>query len=602
MCLTPLKIVNPTRRFVKGLSRVHLHVGCGHCKECLKRKEDDMFVRAFFEYKRCVESGGEVWFPTLTYNDDHLPMYHDEAHDFHCQIINVNYLKKFRDHFRMNLARFGYPIDNIRFEFVTEYGTDLGRLHHHVLIFMPYKVPQHIMVDSIERAWSYRLEPVKVPYTITKGPRKGEIIQKYLRTPDLKDANGKVIKRGRIVKMKVPKFGYTMWSKEWPKTLQNCKAIQYVQKYLHKPSEWLEKYHIPEYEQTLKDEVAFWEKYRSDSVCLGAVEREKVLKYLQDTGTFYKYKAKCEEYGLTYHKDKDDAIHYYYNDSLRPKLDGILIQARVDEAVAKLKEWRSHCRFHLQSTFFGYNGIDECYPDVDSLKDGRINLSDHGSDNFDLKCNFVYNMPMYYYRHIFQHKDEHGLYVKNDIYDEVTKARFSESQKRQVDSLQPYFQTPEGLAAHLPNISRESAFSIFDYIRKVMDGRSVDELVLYQTVYQGLCCPIDDHWIDYWRNHPVEYLIEQSHTEFRRPEPDPERYRDKGRAHCQDNDLEWGDLEWFEGFDSVLELIMDCEYNLGEQVDSAWRLKMKREAELAKFLPKKRVRMSNNKFFVYGKK
>lgn len=594
MCLTPIKIVNPTRRFVKGLSRVHLYVGCGHCKECLKRKEDDMFVRAYFEYKRCIESGGEVWFPTLTYNDDHLPWYVDDEHNFKCVIVDTKYLKKFRDHFRMNLARAGYPIDNIRFEFATEYGTEKGRLHHHCLIFMPYKVTQRVMIDCLERAWAYRLDPVKEEHVISKGPRKGQTVLRYVRTKD-----------GRIVKQKVPKYGFIMWSNEWPKTLQNCKAIQYVQKYIHKPSEWLDEYHIPEYEQALKDEISYWESYVPSGGSLSTSEREKHLNWLQEKGIFFRYQALCEKYGLTCYRASDNYIRYYINTSVNPKIDGVFIRARLDAAVAKLKEWRSRCRFHLQSTYFGFNGIDECYPDVDSLKDGRINLRDHNSDNFEFGGNFLYNMPQYYFRHIFLEKEQRApddvLYHKNSVYDDVTRARFADSQKRQVDALQPYFQSVSYLSAHLPHLTQDQVSSIFSMIRDLMNGRSVEQLVLYQTCFQGLCCPDDPKWCDYWYSHPLDYLLEQAHTELY-VDPHPLRFRDKTRAHCQDNDTEWGDLVPFLDFDTVLDIIMDCEYGLGEKVNAAWKAEVKQQQELARFLPKKRKNMSNNKFFTYVKK
>lgn len=563
-----------------------------------------MFVRAYFEYKRCIESGGQVWFPTLTYNDEHLPWYVDEYHNFKCVIVDTSYLKRFRDHFRMLISRAGFPIDNIRFEFVTEYGSDKGRLHHHVLIFMPYKVPERVMIDCIERAWSYRLEPVKFAHTITKGPRKGQTIYKYARTDD-----------GRIIKQKVPKYGYTMWSNKWPKTLQNCKAIQYVQKYIHKPSAWLDEYGIPEYEAKLKADIAYWEQYNTPTPCMSDTIRQNALNYLQDTGIFYKFKALCEKYGVKYEKAPDNAKRYYNVVSSTPSFDRVLIQARIDAAVAKLKEWRSRCRFHLQSLYFGLNGISECYPDVDSLKDGRINLHDHGCNNFELDSNFVYNMPQYYFRHIFLRKekrtrydecqvkevDDGVLYPKNELYNDVVRARFQDSQKHQIDALQPYFQSAAYLSAHCPNLTPERASSVFESIRFLMRGRSVSDLVLYQTCFQGLCCPVDEKWQHYWLSHPVDYLIEQAHVE-NWTDPTPLRFRDKSRSRCQDDDLLWSDLDCFADFDTVLDMIMDCEYGLGSQIDVAWKEQVKREQETARFLPKSRCNMSNNKFFKYGKK
>ena len=60
MCLHPIRIGNPTRRFVRGLSRPLLTVPCGHCKECISKQQDDWFVRSVFESKRVQSKGGAV--------------------------------------------------------------------------------------------------------------------------------------------------------------------------------------------------------------------------------------------------------------------------------------------------------------------------------------------------------------------------------------------------------------------------------------------------------------------------------------------------------------------------------------------------------------
>jgi hypothetical protein len=57
MCLTPLTIGNPSRRFVRGPL---LTVPCGHCKECVERQQDDGFIRSVYESKRVLAKGGAV--------------------------------------------------------------------------------------------------------------------------------------------------------------------------------------------------------------------------------------------------------------------------------------------------------------------------------------------------------------------------------------------------------------------------------------------------------------------------------------------------------------------------------------------------------------
>lgn len=60
MCLTPLTIGNPSRRFVRGLSKPLLTVPCRHCKECVERQQDDWFIRSVYESKRVLAKGGAV--------------------------------------------------------------------------------------------------------------------------------------------------------------------------------------------------------------------------------------------------------------------------------------------------------------------------------------------------------------------------------------------------------------------------------------------------------------------------------------------------------------------------------------------------------------
>lgn len=206
MCLTPIEIGNPTRRFVRGLSKPRLTVPCGHCKECVQKQQDDWFIRSVFETKRVQSKGGAVWFPTLTYNNDYLPWWYDQKHDFSCPCFNTDHIISFRNKLRVYLKREGYDCagDNtIRYMICCEYGSKRGRSHLHCLLYVPFDIPSRIMHKCLRKAWIY---------------------------------------------------GFVMWSKKGMKAL-GLQAAQYCMKYISKEMSWYKQYNIDDYLFTLHNDI-----------------------------------------------------------------------------------------------------------------------------------------------------------------------------------------------------------------------------------------------------------------------------------------------------------------------------------------------------------
>lgn len=655
MCVSPLRIWNPTRRFVSGASPLMHSVSCRCCADCESAEQDAWFVRAQMEYVRCRRSGGQVWFVTLTYNDDHLPMWHDEQHDFHCQCVDPDLIRHLFAHVRTLLKRLGYDSKSIRYEVVTEYGGEFGRLHHHLLLFVPFSVPEWQMVDVLDRAWAYVPVPIMVDRVITRGKRKGVIVQEQLK--DKLDAAGSVVsryndalailmekygsyevaKRALYVRHgkrlsyyfeKRPKNGFVMWSDDG-KTIQGASGIRYVQKYITKPQEWIKTYGTIEYEARLKDDIYYWSK------CLRSFKqlfRRNVLSVarqrVRDIGEFWRVDP---QFAHAYpNLQKEIPL------SVDPEK---YISARLDAACQLLRDWRRCKPKHFQSTFFGVDAVDYFKnPDgswnIDALVDGRINLGDtekYGLFKFvDSKHpNFLYNMPTYIFNKIFMTKDEYELFVKNDLYDQVFERRFAESQSRQVLQYSPYFQTPSALMAHLAplGLSEPVVSSLWSKIRAYMRGRSVDDLVLYENVYQGrdyedgmnfiyneIVAPANfraPHYdglsgIELLRAVALPFLHSQHHPEvFVEPSPKRMKMRSRRRkdafgnpdfSFCFDFSPE------FYGFDDVLVIIHDYEKRLGVLSDAAKRLKQERTAQIMKHAKHSR-KMSNNSKFIrdYGK-
>lgn len=149
MCLNPIRVKNPSRRFQDGLSKTFLEVPCGHCAECQKNAEDDWFVRSFFEWRKIKLSGhGAVWFLLLTYDEDHLPWYEDEELGFRIPCFNPKHIKAFRDSVRTYLTRDGYDASGIKFGIYAEYGKNTGRPHFHCQIYVPFDLPNEYVLGK----------------------------------------------------------------------------------------------------------------------------------------------------------------------------------------------------------------------------------------------------------------------------------------------------------------------------------------------------------------------------------------------------------------------------------------------------------------------
>lgn len=206
MCVTPITIGNPTRRFVRGLSKPLLTVPCGHCKECVQKQQDDWFIRSVFESKRVQSKGGAVWFPTLTYNNEHLPWWIDEKHNFSCPCFDTDHIISFRNKLRVYLNREGFSCsgeNTIRYMICCEYGGKRGRSHLHCLLYVPFDIPSRIMYKCLRKAWIY---------------------------------------------------GFVMWSMKGMKA-QGLQAAAYCMKYIAKEMSWYKDYNIDKYLALLHDEV-----------------------------------------------------------------------------------------------------------------------------------------------------------------------------------------------------------------------------------------------------------------------------------------------------------------------------------------------------------
>lgn len=198
MCTHPIHIINRSRRFRPGIDKPVLTVPCGKCEECQSRKMDDWFIRATAEYKRVTKSGGFVWFPTLTYDNDNLPVWSDPDAHFIAPVFDKSHFVGFRNKLRVYLKRAGFDFtgDNtIRYLYVTEYGGQYGRPHIHCCLFVPKFVNFGFFKRLVNKAWIYGMV-------------------RYSPTGDY---------------------------------IKSVKGLRYCMKYMHKDLMYYEKYHIDDY-------------------------------------------------------------------------------------------------------------------------------------------------------------------------------------------------------------------------------------------------------------------------------------------------------------------------------------------------------------------
>lgn len=544
MCLNPIKIGNPSRRFMDGLSRTILTVPCGKCKDCLKTNEDDTFVRSFFEYKRCIDNGGAVYFVLLSFDDDHLPWYVDEETGFTCPCFSPEYLRNFKASLRTYLRRdadkglidYEATDDNvIHMQIMPEYGGDNGRPHFHALIYVPFPLPMQYVIGK----W--------------------------------KVVDGKKRLVGGLIQRSWP-YGFVSWSKDKSTGrlrpyLESEKGVQYATKYVNKEQKWLSKYGIPEFMDYLKQQVK-----------------------------------------LAYRTDNPDLIDYH---------------------TERLRAFKRVMPRAFTSTHFGVDGMDyfknaDGSWNIDALVDGRIDLTKCGKQPDPKHPGWLYNMPRYYSRKIMCNCVD-GLWSRNEIGFEVAAARFWISKKRQEEAYSPYMSLCK-MSDHLSLVQlyhNDKCNIKEDYlkIKSLMNGRTVEDLVMYDKVFRGIPLAYDcadgqpvpyiermdfegtnflplienvdlNRWLHdcfdmspnqmmkYFHDHELMFYLETLHLD-RFPDPKGHARRNYPGFYRKRNGFEIFDC--FRGFDEVLDIIEKYERLLGQCVDEGYKINEDRKKNILAF-------------------
>lgn len=164
MCLKPIKIQNPAKRFdLKGGQPLLIEVPCGKCAECKKNKRLEWYFRAYHQCQDTIYNGGYVYFDTLTYADEYIPKlshYIDmtnmqDVTDFTC--FNHEHWRNFLKNMRRQLF-YHYRGANFKYFLTSEYGTDPTRTHrphYHILFFVHGNIEPFAFSRLVSQCWQF---------------------------------------------------------------------------------------------------------------------------------------------------------------------------------------------------------------------------------------------------------------------------------------------------------------------------------------------------------------------------------------------------------------------------------------------------------------
>lgn len=139
MCLSPIQIINPSKYIsLKYRDKYLLSVPCGHCAECQQTLSNQWFFRSWQECVDLQQNHGFLYFDTLTYRPESLPLMSDiisELPSVSC--FRPSDVRNFIECLRLHLKR-KFKSSSFRYFVSSEYGSKqfTFRPHYHVLFFV----------------------------------------------------------------------------------------------------------------------------------------------------------------------------------------------------------------------------------------------------------------------------------------------------------------------------------------------------------------------------------------------------------------------------------------------------------------------------------
>ena len=181
MCLNPIKIPSKSVFYTfDRLQKKTTTVPCGECAECMQNKQNEYYLRSYYQCIDCWDKGGYILFDTLTYNDQHLPYLSKFYKDFGIDNLNIpgkfdyscfHYpdIRQFLVNLRRQIEYNGYDAKQLKYFIVSEYGSHdeyvtkkgvirkgTNRPHYHVLFYVYDKnLDPMTLSELISKTWKY---------------------------------------------------------------------------------------------------------------------------------------------------------------------------------------------------------------------------------------------------------------------------------------------------------------------------------------------------------------------------------------------------------------------------------------------------------------
>lgn len=151
MCTSPIQIYNRSSQISLRGQSLLFTVPCGQCEECKKIKSNEYTLRSYFEYQDCISKGGYVYFDTLTYSPEYLPV------DFRISHFRRADITLCLKELRVYLTRAGFNVkDNLKYFITSEYGGKTHRPHYHVLFFITVpNLDVKTFWNYLNKAWKF---------------------------------------------------------------------------------------------------------------------------------------------------------------------------------------------------------------------------------------------------------------------------------------------------------------------------------------------------------------------------------------------------------------------------------------------------------------
>lgn len=188
MCLSPVYMRNPKKDFHALNDKTFLAVPCNHCEDCLQAKRVGYEIRAYYEYKHCIENGGSCYYYTLTYNNRSLPRFEIKSQfthrTFQFPCFSREHLKRFQENFRKDLkiGDLFNSTSNIdcKFFITCEYGGDTRRPHYHLELFLNRQLDPMYVHLLFERNWKYGFVKAGDNNGLVYSPAAIQYVSKYI--------------------------------------------------------------------------------------------------------------------------------------------------------------------------------------------------------------------------------------------------------------------------------------------------------------------------------------------------------------------------------------------------------------------------------------